>query len=305
MSDPRFEVGVQNVQGVCVGCGSEFEARYQCTLDGRRHFSAGQCRACYQNIHFARRTKMDKKRYVVGIPISESRVLLVQKPKGTMHEGQWNGAGGKVLDGEDPLHAMRREGVEELGAIGMELKWEKYATVVGDDYEIHFFKCVVLENDSYPTEPGELQTAWFVEEQWMLEGQEELVHDLRFMIALAMSDSGPVTIVRSSTDTATCLHPEHLQRSLQNEETLCGGCDQVVSLGLKAGQVEFDPVQWPRHYVADSGLEVRQVIADFGLTYNEGTVVAYVVRSRHKGTPVEDLRKAIRHLQFEIEAREK
>jgi hypothetical protein len=60
-----------------------------------------------------------------------------------------------------------------------------------------------------------------------------------------------------------------------------------------------DPVN-PSHYVK-GGIEVRHVIRAFECTYNCGTAVAYILRAPFKGHYAEDLRKAIQHLQFELE----
>lgn len=57
-------------------------------------------------------------RYVLGFAYHKEQVLLVQKPKGSMHEGLWNGIGGKLevtgKPGEETaLEAMNREWAEE------------------------------------------------------------------------------------------------------------------------------------------------------------------------------------------------
>lgn len=60
-----------------------------------------------------------------------------------------------------------------------------------------------------------------------------------------------------------------------------------------------DPVN-PSHYVK-RGIEVRNVIRAFECTYNVGTAVAYLLRAPFKGRYLEDIRKAIQHLNFELE----
>lgn len=55
----------------------------------------------------------------------------------------------------------------------------------------------------------------------------------------------------------------------------------------------------PRHYIGANGIESIQVIEGFSLTYNCGTAAAYIMRHRRKGG-VEDLKKAVWHLQREI-----
>ena len=61
----------------------------------------------------------------------------------------------------------------------------------------------------------------------------------------------------------------------------------------------------PHYYVGTNkkrNYQARYVVSDFDCTYNIGTAVTYCLRSSRKhATPVEDLRKAIAHLEFEIE----
>tara|TARA_R110000824_G_scaffold197131_1_gene380503 strand:+ start:72 stop:359 length:288 start_codon:yes stop_codon:yes gene_type:complete len=53
--------------------------------------------------------------------------------------------------------------------------------------------------------------------------------------------------------------------------------------------------------------EARKVVEDFDLSYNVGTCVTYCLRSKRKHSDggVEDIKKAIAHLQFELEILEK
>ena len=61
----------------------------------------------------------------------------------------------------------------------------------------------------------------------------------------------------------------------------------------------------PNYYVGTNkkrNYQARYVVSDFDCTYNIGTAVTYCLRSSRKhDTPVEDLYKAIAHLEFEIE----
>jgi 8-oxo-dGTP diphosphatase len=50
-----------------------------------------------------------------GIVVEGGRVLLTQRKAGTHLAGAWELPGGKVLPGEDPREALRRELQEELG----------------------------------------------------------------------------------------------------------------------------------------------------------------------------------------------
>ena len=59
----------------------------------------------------------------------------------------------------------------------------------------------------------------------------------------------------------------------------------------------------PEYYIGKKyGYEARKVVEDYELSYNVGTAVSYLLRSDRKHeTPVQDIRKAISHLHFELD----
>ena len=63
----------------------------------------------------------------------------------------------------------------------------------------------------------------------------------------------------------------------------------------------------PSYYIGKHHkYEARKVIEDFDLTYNIGTAVTYLLRANRKhDTPTECIKKAIAHLEFELEKLEK
>lgn len=66
-----------------------------------------------------------------------------------------------------------------------------------------------------------------------------------------------------------------------------------------------DMVNEPPHYKSDTGLEAIEVIrAFFRESYNLGTVFKYIARAGKKWDTLEDLKKARRYLDWEIEWRE-
>ena len=69
-------------------------------------------------------------------------------------------------------------------------------------------------------------------------------------------------------------------------------------------QLEMINVDHPTHY-NQGKIEVIDAIEDWGLGFNDGNVVKYVSRSRHKGKPLEDLKKAKWYLEREIKRIEK
>ena len=59
-------------------------------------------------------------------------------------------------------------------------------------------------------------------------------------------------------------------------------------------------VEHPQHYNSGN-FEVIDVIEDWGLGFNDGNAIKYIGRHKHKGNPIQDIKKAIwyleRHLQ--------
>ena len=58
----------------------------------------------------------------------------------------------------------------------------------------------------------------------------------------------------------------------------------------------------PEYYKGKEGYEARKVVDNFDLTYHIGTAVTYLLRAYRKHeTPVDCIKKAIAHLEFELE----
>ena len=59
----------------------------------------------------------------------------------------------------------------------------------------------------------------------------------------------------------------------------------------------------PKYYKGKNGYMAKEVVTNFDLSYNVGTAVTYLLRStkKHSDGGVEDIRKAINHLHFELE----
>jgi hypothetical protein len=64
----------------------------------------------------------------------------------------------------------------------------------------------------------------------------------------------------------------------------------------------LDAVNGPPHY-RSNGVEAIEVIEAFGLGFNLGNTVKYVLRAGRKGDAIEDLEKGLWYLQREIWAR--
>ena len=69
----------------------------------------------------------------------------------------------------------------------------------------------------------------------------------------------------------------------------------------RTGGIENDH-RVPEYYKGKEGYEARKVCDNFDLTYHLATATSYILRAYHKhDTPIEDITKAIAHLEFELE----
>ena len=67
-------------------------------------------------------------------------------------------------------------------------------------------------------------------------------------------------------------------------------------------KLEIDDERIPEYYKGKEGYEARKVCDNFDLTYHLATAVTYILRAYQKhDTPVECIKKAIAHLEFELE----
>jgi hypothetical protein len=57
----------------------------------------------------------------------------------------------------------------------------------------------------------------------------------------------------------------------------------------------------PIHYDNKKNYDVIDFIKDYDLNFNEGNVIKYVARAKHKGTHIKDLEKAIDYLERELQ----
>ena len=68
---------------------------------------------------------------------------------------------------------------------------------------------------------------------------------------------------------------------------------------------ERETVNHPAHYGGDTVYEAVKVIEAWGLGFNLGNAVKYICRAFHKGSFLEDLKKARWYLDREIQNLEK
>ena len=64
----------------------------------------------------------------------------------------------------------------------------------------------------------------------------------------------------------------------------------------------FDDIERPSHYTEGRKYEPKDVIRDWGLNFNLGSAVKYISRAGRKNDILEDLMKARKFIEFEIQA---
>lgn len=72
-----------------------------------------------------------------------------------------------------------------------------------------------------------------------------------------------------------------------------------LMVNMHESRMDHDRVNHPEHYQASNGMEAIEVIEAFGLNYNLGNAIKYILRSDKKGAALEDLQKAIWYLKRE------
>ena len=86
-----------------------------------------------------------------------------------------------------------------------------------------------------------------------------------------------------------------------NKDNIC------INSELCRGYNQFKPkkemINHPRHY--NQGIEAIDYIESHKMGFNIGNVIKYVTRAKHKGTELQDLKKALWYLDREIKRLEK
>lgn len=80
------------------------------------------------------------KQYVLGFAFNDYHVLLIEKERPAWQKGLYNGLGGHIEEGEQPIVAMVREFEEECGIVTEQSHWEHYAIMKGDDWVCYCFR---------------------------------------------------------------------------------------------------------------------------------------------------------------------
>jgi 8-oxo-dGTP diphosphatase len=135
--------------------------------------------------------------FVVGFLFSSGKSYVALQRKTALHsqwqDGQLNGVGGKVLSGETPLDAMKREWTEECHYPFDQ--WKQFAEVSvvnqGDvNVTVYYFMGVDIPNQAIKLEDKlhkEDEPIYFYHVN-QLYGMENLIPDLKFLIPMALCE---------------------------------------------------------------------------------------------------------------------
>ena len=92
------------------------------------------------------------------------KTLMIHRIKkaNDMHQGKWNGVGGKLEPGESPEECARREILEETGLFVKHLEWKGLLTFPGfsNDEDWYAFVFVAREFDGQLIESPEGNLEW-------------------------------------------------------------------------------------------------------------------------------------------------
>jgi 8-oxo-dGTP diphosphatase len=123
------------------------------------------------------------KRVVAALIVQDGKMLVCQRTRHQTMPLKWEFPGGKIEDGEQPQHALRRELEEELGidaTIGEEIAHIRHHYKTGNSVELRFY--VVREFK------GEIENRIFRDVRWssraelptydFLEADRSFVQDL-------------------------------------------------------------------------------------------------------------------------------
>lgn len=87
----------------------------------------------------------------------------------------------------------------------------------------------------------------------------------------------------------------------KTEANYCPACGRKLTETYDRTMEKNNIIFHPSHYCDGRKYEPRKVISDWKLNFNLGNAIKYLSRAGRKGDKVEDLRKAIQYIEFEIE----
>lgn len=135
----------------------------------------------------------DIKKYVLGFAFSKDRkeLVLIEKQRPLWQKGKFNGIGGKIEEGEDPIDSMVREFQEETGVKTDPDKWQNFGImsfdpdIMGGRADIYMFR--MFDDIIYDCSTTESEEILIVNSDTCL-NVFKCMPNLPILIPLALSD---------------------------------------------------------------------------------------------------------------------
>jgi len=97
-----------------------------------------------------------------------------------------------------------------------------------------------------------------------------------------------------------CSGGEHCPAAWNADDTIEEPKMKVFELKPSPEMQDHEVISWPKHYNTGK-IQVIDFILDQKLGYCLGNAIKYICRCNHKGDKINDLKKAIQYLKFELE----
>lgn len=128
-------------------------------------------------------------KYTVGFLFTDDRqqLALIRKNKPAWQRGMFNGIGGKIEPGENPVKAMNREFREETGVVEY-VQWKPFTVMTGSDFVIHFFKAFVPKKIFNELKSPTDEEVVVVSTEHVCSQESHVIPNLRWLVPMALDN---------------------------------------------------------------------------------------------------------------------
>jgi 8-oxo-dGTP diphosphatase len=143
-----------------------------------------------------------KRLYVCGFAFTNElqRVVLIQKTKPAWQKGKYNGVGGKIEQGEEPIDAMVREFYEETGVTIAAAEWTQFAILENNDWIVYFYKAITDVAANVQTTTEERVELIDLEHLLYEGGIDRSVPNIQWLIPMALQNDVVLANVNYADD---------------------------------------------------------------------------------------------------------
>ena len=134
---------------------------------------------------------MKRTEYVVGFYMNGDEVLLIEKQRPERLKGLYNGIGGQIEEGEEPLTAMVREFEEETGVLVdggfVGNRWALFCRITRENTTLWFYRADARANEKPFTQTDELVMWWPVHAL----NTHQVLPNVRWLVPMAGQEQAP------------------------------------------------------------------------------------------------------------------